>query len=116
MNETPSQTVGPFFSIGMAPRDVPGGSEALRGRVIDGAGDPVPDAVVEAWQPEGWGRSHTDEDGGWEIRVAPAREVVLSVFARGLLNRVVTRVDGGAGGGAHDIHLQGERESPFYAV
>jgi protocatechuate 3,4-dioxygenase, alpha subunit len=113
MNETPSQTVGPFFSIGLPPRDVPGGTEALRGRVLDGAGEPVPDAVVEAWQAEGWGRAHTDAQGCWEIQVAPAREVVLSVFARGLLNRVVTRVNGD---GAHDIHLQGERESPFYAV
>jgi protocatechuate 3,4-dioxygenase, alpha subunit len=113
VNETPSQTVGPFFSIGMAPRDVPGGTESLRGRVIDGAGEPVPDAVVEAWQAEGWGRGHTDAQGCWAIRVGPAQQIVVSVFARGLLNRVVTRLDGD---GEHDIHLQGEQESPFYAV
>ena len=114
MTETPSQTVGPFFSIGLAPRDVPGGTRELSGRVLDGAGDPIPDAVVEAWQPDaGWGRAHTGEDGRWALRVAAAEEVVASVFARGLLDRVVTRLEGD---GPHDIHLQGEQESPFYAV
>jgi protocatechuate 3,4-dioxygenase, alpha subunit len=115
MHETPSQTVGPFFSIGMAPRDVPGGTHTLSGRVLDGAGDPVPDAVVEAWQADaGWGRAHTDDEGRWALRVAaPADQVVVSVFARGLLNRLVTRLQGG---GEHDIVLQGERESAFYAV
>jgi protocatechuate 3,4-dioxygenase alpha subunit len=113
MNETPSQTVGPFFAIGMAPRDVPGGTQTLAGRVLDGAGDPVPDAVVEAWQDDGWGRAHTGEDGRWALRIAPAEQVVVSVFARGLLNRVVTRLDGA---GEHEIVLQGERESTFYAV
>ena len=113
MNETPSQTVGPFFSIGMAPRDVPGGTVTLAGRVLDGAGDPVPDAVVEAWQPEGWGRSHTDADGRWAIRVAPGRQVDVSVFARGLLNRVVARVDIGED---VDIRLQGDDETTFYEL
>ena len=113
MNETPSQTVGPFFAIGLAPREVPDATRTLAGRVLDGAGDPVPDAVVEAWQDTGWGRAHTDADGRWSLRVAPADAVVVSVFARGLLNRVVTRLDGD---GEHDIVLQGERESTFYAV
>ena len=114
MNETPSQTVGPFFAIGMAPRDVPGGDVTLTGRVFDGAGDPVPDAVVEAWQDAGWGRAHTDADGRWQIRVAAADEVVVSVFARGLLNRVVTRLDPSAT--PCDIHLQGEHETVFYEI
>ena len=58
--ETPSQTVGPFFAIGMAPHEVAEGI-ALTGRVLDGAGEPVPDAVVEGWAP--FGRSLTDADG-----------------------------------------------------
>jgi protocatechuate 3,4-dioxygenase alpha subunit len=113
VNETPSQTVGPYFSIGMAPRDVPGATVTLSGRVLDGAGEPVPDALVETWQAEGWGRSHTDEHGRWAVRVAPAQELVVSVFARGLLNRVVTRL---APGDDHEIHLQGDHETTFFAV
>jgi protocatechuate 3,4-dioxygenase, alpha subunit len=60
---TPSQTVGPFFALGLClrPRQElvdPGRADAIRlgGRVLDGAGDPVPDAMVEIWQ--------ADEDGG----------------------------------------------------
>jgi protocatechuate 3,4-dioxygenase, alpha subunit len=113
VNETPSQTVGPFFAIGMAPRDAPGGTVTLSGRVLDGAGDPVPDAVVETWQAEGWGRSHTDAGGRWAIRIAPAQQIDVSVFARGLLNRVVTRVDAGED---IDIRLQGTDETTFYAI
>jgi protocatechuate 3,4-dioxygenase alpha subunit len=117
---TPSQTVGPFFAIGLpwpdGPYVVPDGTEGafwLRGRVIDGAGDPVPDALVESWQasPEGrfddfrgFGRSPSDANGHWGIlTVRPGRvpdrsgrlqapHIDLSVFARGLLDRVVTRV------------------------
>jgi protocatechuate 3,4-dioxygenase, alpha subunit len=57
---TPSQTVGPFFSIGMdwlqrADMSV-GGSEAervtVRGRVLDGDANPVADALLEIWQPD----------------------------------------------------------------
>jgi protocatechuate 3,4-dioxygenase alpha subunit len=113
VNETPSQTVGPFFSIGLAPRDVPGAGATLAGRVLDGAGDPVPDAVVEAWQAQGWGRAHTDEHGRWAIGIAPAPQIVVSVFARGLLNRVVARLEAD---GDHDIHLQGDHETTFFAV
>jgi protocatechuate 3,4-dioxygenase alpha subunit len=113
VNETPSQTVGPFFAIGLAPRDVPGGTNTLTGRVLDGAGDPVPDAVVETWQAAGWGRAHTDEQGRWAIQVAPATHVDVSVFARGLLNRVVTRLEPT---GDHDIHLQGDHETVFFAL
>jgi protocatechuate 3,4-dioxygenase alpha subunit len=120
---TPSQTVGPFFAIGLpwpdgpyaAPLGTPG-AFWLRGRVLDGAGEPVPDALVETWQadedgrfghPDGprcFGRCPTDEHGQWAIHtVRPGRVVGadgrpqaphldLSVFARGLLDRVVTRV------------------------
>lgn len=130
---TPSQTVGPFFSIGLSwpdgPFAVPEGTPGalwLRGRVLDGAGDPVPDALVETWQADpdgcfdhpddprggaeradgfrGFGRSATDADGRFAIlllkpgalpgpdggRQAP--HVDVSVFARGLLRRLVTRL------------------------
>jgi protocatechuate 3,4-dioxygenase, alpha subunit len=136
---TPSQTVGPFFAVGMPPVDGVG-SGWLRGRVLDGAGEPVPDAVVEAWQddPAAFGRAATDADGRWAVRVHQ-RYVDLSVFARGLLNRVVTRVyfaDDPADpvlaavdparrgtliaataddGYTFDIHLQGPHETVFFA-
>lgn len=128
---TPSQTVGPFFSHALpwpdGPHVVPPGTPGafwLRGRVRDGSGDPVPDALVESWQadPEGrfdhpddpraaaargfrgFGRCETGADGAWAIHtVRPGRvpgpdgrpqapHFDLSIFARGLLDRVVTRV------------------------
>jgi protocatechuate 3,4-dioxygenase, alpha subunit len=124
MATTPSQTVGPFFAIEL-PYDngryvVPEGTPNaiwLRGRVFDGAGDPVPDALVESWQadPAGefggafrcFGRSGTDDDGRWailtlkpgQVQARPGRDktpqaphVDLAVFARGLLRQVVTRL------------------------
>ena len=162
---TPAQTVGPFFSLGLswldgldaAPDGTPG-SVVVGGRVFDGAGDPVADAVVESWQanPQGFGRHSTDEAGRWMIRTrkpgavpgpngrAQAPHVNLSVFARGLLDRVVTRLyfpDEEAanaadpvlgaldpqlrhtliatavdGGYQLDIHLQGPHETVFFTV
>jgi protocatechuate 3,4-dioxygenase, alpha subunit len=103
---TPGQTVGPFFSIGMswldggdAAADAPG-AVVVSGRVLDGAGEPVPDAVVETWHsdPDGFGRSATDEEGRWRIRtVKPAAaggapHLAVLVFARGLLHRLATRI------------------------
>ena len=156
---TPSQTVGPFFALGLCrePENevVPGGSVRLAGRVVDGSGDPVPDALVELWQPgdDGtrWGRCGTDEAGRFEFVTekpppthgeAPAIDVI--VFARGLLKHVVTRVyfpdeaDANAAdpllsslepgeretlvarvdeaGLRFDIHLQGERQTVFFAL
>lgn len=67
---TPSQTVGPFFSIGFAwleRTDLTGPSNngirvTIRGRVIDGDGQPVPDAVLEIWQADSEGRyAHTED-------------------------------------------------------
>ncbi len=62
---TPSQTVGPFFHLGMAraewadlTTDNPAGERiAIEGRVIDGDGAPVPDAIIELWQANAAGRS-----------------------------------------------------------
>ena len=60
---TPGQTVGPFFGLGLpypGDSDLLGGADAdavrLYGTVYDGAGDGVPDALVELWQPDGAGR------------------------------------------------------------
>jgi protocatechuate 3,4-dioxygenase alpha subunit len=122
---TPSQTVGPFLSIGLpwpdGPDVVPAGTPGavlIVGTVFDGAGDPVPDAMVETWQADpdgrfdhpddprgraagwrGFGRCPTDDHGDYEIRtVLPgalpgqAPHLDVSVFARGLLHRVVTRI------------------------
>ena len=122
MPTTPSQTVGPFFAIelpyGDGPYVVPEGTAGavwLRGRVLDGDGAPVPDALVESWQADpggrfggdfrGFGRSGTDGEGRWAIltrkpgavpagpdATAQAPHVDLAIFARGLLHQVVTRL------------------------
>jgi len=67
---TPSQTVGPFFHDALpwehgevvAGPDVPGDRIAIEGRVFDGAGAPVPDALIEIWQANAAGRYAHPED------------------------------------------------------
>jgi protocatechuate 3,4-dioxygenase, alpha subunit len=67
---TPSQTVGPFFHLGMArpewsdlTADNPAGEKiAIEGRVIDGDGMPVPDAIIELWQANAAGRYNHPDD------------------------------------------------------
>jgi protocatechuate 3,4-dioxygenase, alpha subunit len=130
---TPSQTVGPFLAIGLpwpdgpfvVPSDTPG-AIIIEGRVLDGGGQPVPDALIETWQadpasrfdhpddPRGratgpagfraFGRSATDPEGNYRIVTlrpgalpgpdggTEAPHLDVSVFARGLLDRVVTRI------------------------
>ena len=60
---TPSATVGPYLSIGLAWDDGPHAVESgtpgaiwLRGTVLDGDGEPVPDALIETWQADPDGR------------------------------------------------------------
>jgi protocatechuate 3,4-dioxygenase, alpha subunit len=114
---TPSQTVGPYLSIGLTwdegPRVVAAGMPGavwIRGEVRDGEGSPIPDALVETWQPDADGRFHapgfrglgrcpTGDDGRYAIRtVKPgvvegqAPHIAVTVLARGLLHRVVTRI------------------------
>ena len=133
---TPSQTVGPFFSLGLGSRprnELPGGTVRLEGRVLDGAGDPVPDALVEVWHPEvGFGRCGTDADGRYTFLLpAATRRLEVMVFARGLLKPVLTRMYGPGEAGAEDatmtaqredgglrfdVHLQGERETAFFEL
>lgn len=117
---TPGQTIGPFFGYSLPysgdDRLVPPGSPGairLHGRVLDGAGEPVPDALVEVWQtdPEGavvqragslqrdphdftgWGRCATDATGHYSFTtLEPGSSFfALTVFARGLLDRLFTR-------------------------
>ncbi|MEV1248275.1 protocatechuate 3,4-dioxygenase subunit alpha [Nonomuraea sp. NPDC050022] len=113
---TPSQTVGPFFSHALPyPHDwelVPAGHAGaimLTGRVLDGAGEPVPDALLELWlgrtgdrgallrgdgEVSGFGRCATAPDGSFRFRTARPEGAYLSlqVFARGLLRSLLTRV------------------------
>jgi protocatechuate 3,4-dioxygenase, alpha subunit len=131
---TPSQTVGPFLAIVLPWADGPfvvpegtPGAITITGQVLDGAGDTVPDALVETWQADpdsrfdhpddprgaaraaaagfrGFGRCPTDAHGQYRIVTlrpgplpcpaggAEAPHLDVSVFARGLLDRVVTRI------------------------
>jgi protocatechuate 3,4-dioxygenase alpha subunit len=97
LGRTPSQTVGPFFTIGLCRERqsevVRGGSVRVVGRVVDGSGDPVDDALIELWQPEGWGRCGTDDAGRFEfVTERPAEGFAeVMVFARGLLRHLATR-------------------------
>jgi protocatechuate 3,4-dioxygenase alpha subunit len=124
---TADQTVGPFFRLGLEFADgsnvvAPGsvGAILLDGRVLDGHGDPVPDALIEIWQPDaagtivrehgsrsrrpgsfsGFGRCETDAEGWFAfttLQPAPLREgaaafFAVKVFARGLLAVLDTRI------------------------
>jgi protocatechuate 3,4-dioxygenase alpha subunit len=131
--ETPSQTVGPFFHFGLnrpewsdlTAAGTKGEKIVLEGRVLDGDGAPVVDALLEIWQanaegkydhPEdrqekpldpnfrGFGRAATDAEGRYRFTtIRPGRvpgrgnalqapHIDVTIFARGLLNRLVTRV------------------------
>jgi protocatechuate 3,4-dioxygenase alpha subunit len=104
LERTPSQTVGPFFEFGLCVRAenvlvAAGAPDAVsvEGRILDGEGSPVPDAMVEIWPP--WGRCGTDSDGRYSFvtRRPPAARgqaphLALLVFARGLLKPVLTRL------------------------
>lgn len=133
LQATTSQTVGPFFSIGierlkkdnLLEPGVSGEEVTIAGRVLDGDGEPVPDAMLEIWQanshgryahPEdtqdkplvpgfqGYGRIPIDENGKFSlttIKPGPvpgpdgkpqAPHIGVSVFMRGLLRRLVTRI------------------------
>jgi protocatechuate 3,4-dioxygenase alpha subunit len=75
---TPSQTVGPYFKYGLTPSgeyawndafsnnlvtpDVSGERIRVEGRVFDGDGQPVPDAMLEIWQADAQGRFSDPQD------------------------------------------------------
>jgi protocatechuate 3,4-dioxygenase, alpha subunit len=88
---TPSQTVGPFFGVGLDPVD-PGGTIRVEGQVLDGAGEAVPDALLEVAQGVELGRVRTDEEGAFAFTVSPASFLHVTVFARGLLRHLNTRM------------------------
>jgi protocatechuate 3,4-dioxygenase, alpha subunit len=186
LEPTPSQTIGPFFHDALLDRDrsvlVPPdhpGAIRIEGAIYDGAGEPVPDAMVEIWQADesgrydhpaddredvpldtdfsGFGRSGTDAGGQFSfvtLKPGPvsgpdgrtqAPHIMVSVFARGLLKRLVTRIyfpdeeranavdpvlssveDGdfretliaSEQGGVlrFDIHLQGDEQTAFFEL
>lgn len=70
LQATTSQTVGPFFKIGfewlyrdnLASNDVSGTRVTIQGRILDGDGNPVPDAVLEIWQANAHGKYAHPED------------------------------------------------------
>ena len=85
LRQTPSQTVGPFFAYALTPEqygydfasiaggsliegDVPGQRIRIEGRVFDGKGEVVPDAMIEIWQADGEGRyAHSADPRGSNI-------------------------------------------------
>jgi len=124
LQATTWQTVGPYFGIGLehldtlrlAAPDTPGEHVTVKGRVLDGHGKPVPDAVVEIWQANakgeysdesgfrGFGRIPTDAEGRFAFStIRPggvpgpgdalqAPHLAVRVMMRGLLKDLVTRV------------------------
>ena len=75
---TPSQTVGPYLHLGLAPADykfrevfsailadpgIPGTHIRIEGRILDGEGNVAPDAMVEIWQADHQGRYAHPADG-----------------------------------------------------
>jgi protocatechuate 3,4-dioxygenase, alpha subunit len=123
LGRTPSQTVGPYFTIGLCREQqnevVPGGSVHVVGHVFDGNGEPVSDALIELWQPEGWGRCGTDAEGRFEFLTERPKDgyADVIVFARGLLKQLVTRCEFEDDDVVQfDVHLQGEQETMFFDV
>jgi protocatechuate 3,4-dioxygenase, alpha subunit len=183
---TPSQTVGPYFGFALPWADGPlvveegtVGAIRLRGVLLDGAGQPVPDGLIETWQADGDGRfAHPDDprgavewsgfrgfgrcataaDGSYSIltikpgavpgpgETLQAPHITMSIFARGMLQRLVTRVyfadeaernetdpvlcsmrggdqmrrtllaEPSDGGYRFDVRLQGQDETVFFSI
>lgn len=136
--QTPSQTVGPFFAYALTPEqynyrldsvatpeladdDTEGTRIRIEGRVFDGNGDTVPDAMIEIWQADhqgryahpadprrpnsgfsGFGRTGTGTDAShrfWFHTIKPGRiddqqapHVNVIVFMRGLPTHAYTRL------------------------
>jgi len=129
---TPSQTIGPFFAVALG-REDSGGALQVEGTVYDGEDAPVNDAYVELWDGRHLARCPTDDDGRYTVSIErPERKyIAVSVFARGLLQRLATRIylaepEDAALAALHvreedgvlrfDIHLQGENETVFLAL
>jgi len=105
---SPSQTIGPLYGFalmwpGSELAADPGqpGSVRIRGRVLDGAGNPVayPEAMLELWAGDQFARTRADSDGGFTAVLAKpampagqAPHVNVAVFSRGLLKQALTRL------------------------
>jgi protocatechuate 3,4-dioxygenase alpha subunit len=94
---TPSQTVGPYLSLGLPWDEGPVADSAgvrIGGLVLDGAGTPMPDALVETWDPASGSfcRSATDDEGRWHVVTPEAPYLAVNVLARGVLVRLATRI------------------------
>ena len=96
---TASQTVGPFFSIGLAPlcqdatQGAPADALTISGVVTDGDAQPIPDCALEFWTPKSFARVPTSTDGKYSVVLETQTgmyEVLL--FMRGLLKPVYTRL------------------------
>lgn len=115
---TPSQTVGPYVHIGLTLEDseiiaTEGDTIEVTLSVVDGNGDPVADAMIEIWQTRPDGTYNTDEVEGFRglgrgmvdetgtvtfttLRPGATEEeaahLKVGVFARGMLERLYTRL------------------------
>jgi protocatechuate 3,4-dioxygenase alpha subunit len=125
---TSSQTVGPFFHFGLATNvalgriagpDAAGDHIQLRLFVLDGAGAPVPDALIEVYQADAHGRynqASEQNEGFWGFGRLPtdaegcclfhtikpgvvrtdaavqAPHVNVCLLSRGLLRQIYTRI------------------------
>jgi len=99
---TPSQTVGPFFGFALPFADGENAAAIgvrVEGQLLDGAGEPVPDGLIEVAQDGEFARSGTDAEGAYHFVIgkpAPkpgqAPHLEVTVFARGLLRRLTTRM------------------------
>ncbi len=97
MRPTPSQTVGPFFGFALPFQDgatIDSGGVRVEGRVLDGAGEPVADALLEVSDDDQFGRCRTDTEGAFHfvVREPSAGFLNVTVFARGLLRHLNTRI------------------------
>jgi protocatechuate 3,4-dioxygenase alpha subunit len=101
---TPSQTVGPYYEIGLCRRaenELVADGVRLAGRLFDGRGEPIEDGLIEVWDAMGgrWGRCGTTADGSFTFVVSKpersrghAPHLDVFVFARGLLRHQLTKV------------------------
>jgi protocatechuate 3,4-dioxygenase, alpha subunit len=106
---TPTQTIGPFFheglkwAIDVSARHTPASTLTFTGRVLDGAGAPVADSLVEVWHPSfaaldpahpfSARRAPTDADGRYTVAIPATQDGVVAyvtVFSRGVLKHLFT--------------------------
>jgi protocatechuate 3,4-dioxygenase alpha subunit len=135
LTQTPSMTVGPYFAYGLTPEqsgyklksitspvlvseDTPGERITLRGKIYDGNGEIISDALIEIWQADakgnyisretpptgdiftGFGRCDAEPEREYRfetikpgsIAEAHAPHINMIIFMRGMLSHAYTRV------------------------